>query len=139
MNPEEVFDRLEDIAALDDFAARSSELADAWSQSEDGFEAVEPILQFMELHPSLDFGMPGPLVHFVERYYGRGYEQKLFDSISRRPTNHNVWMLNRVINGTKDPSIRQRLIEILKRARDNPVTDENARSLANRFLSRLSA
>jgi hypothetical protein len=23
----------------------------------------------MESHPSLDFGVPGPLVHFVERFY----------------------------------------------------------------------
>ena len=30
----------------------------------------------MELNPGLDFGTPGPLVHFVEQFYGNGYEQK---------------------------------------------------------------
>jgi len=137
MNPKEVFDRLEDIAAMDDFATRSAELVDEWSRLDDCFDAVEPILRFMERHSSLDFGMPGPLVHFVERYYGYGYEQKLLDSIRRKPISHTVWMLNRVINGAKEPDIRNHLIGILKGVRNNPTIDENARNLANQFLSKL--
>ena len=112
-------------------------MVDEWSGSADGLDAVEPILRFMELHPFLEFGMPGPLVHFVERYYGCGYEPKLLDSIGRKPTGHTVWMLNRVINGTKEPRTRHRSIEILKGARDNPAADESTRSLAIRFLSKL--
>lgn len=139
MNTKEIIDRLDGITASDDFAARSSKLADEWSQAEDGFTAVEPILRFMELHPTLDFGMPGPLVHFVERYYGRGYEHKLLDSLGRKPTSHTVWMLNRVINGTKEPGSRRRLIEIMKDVRDNPATDGNACNIASRFLARLLA
>lgn len=46
------------------------------------------------------FGMPGAILHFVERFYKNGYEKLLVESIERRPTLHTVWMLNRIINGS---------------------------------------
>ena len=77
------------------------QLADELSNLADGFDAVDPILRFMEEHPDFDFGCPGPLVHFVETFYKKGYEDRLCQSIRRRPTLHTVWMLNRLINGSK--------------------------------------
>lgn len=64
------------------------------------FEAVEPILRFMEGHPDIEYGTPGYLVHFVEHF--PAYEEKLMASIERQPTPHTEWMLNRVINGERD-------------------------------------
>ena len=58
--------------------------------------AVEPLLQFIERHPVSDFGMPGEIVHYLESL--EGYEDKLVDSINRRPTLHTVWMINRIKN-----------------------------------------
>ena len=42
--------------------------------------------------------MPGPIVHFMESYYKKGYEDELLKSVKRKPTQHTVWMLNRVLN-----------------------------------------
>jgi hypothetical protein len=138
MNTREVIAHLEESASCEDFVARAADLMDELSRSPQAFDAVEPILRFMELHPELDLGTPGPLVHFVERFYGHGYEQKLVESIDRKPIGHTVWMLNRIINGTKGADERRHLIEILERARDNPKTEEGARDLASRFLTRLA-
>jgi hypothetical protein len=88
----------------------------------------------MERHPALDFGMPGPLVHCAERFYGRGYEAKLLDSIGRRPTACTVWMLIRVINGTREPGARHQYLEILNGVRDNPAVDATARRVARQYL-----
>ena len=107
MSPEEITNKLKMIAYSQDLALESGLLIDGWSQSPDAFDAVEPIMRFMEDNPALDFGMPGPLVHFVEMFHRRGYEEKLIDSVNRRPTEHTVWMLNRLINGTDDPRQRQ--------------------------------
>ncbi len=137
MTPEEVSDQLEHLASAEDFASRSAELVDRWNAAEVGFEAVEPILRFMEEHRSIEFGMPGALVHFVERFHRNGYEEKLLDSISRRPTRHTVWMLNRVINGTSEPATKQRLITAMAHARSNPLVDSNALNQIQRFLERL--
>lgn len=53
-----------------------------------GIEAVTPLLELMERHPMDDFGMPGAIVHFVERFYKNGYEELLIESVKRRPTMH---------------------------------------------------
>lgn len=134
MTPNDVLRQLEDIAATDDFAARSLDLVEEWSRSASACDVVEPILQFMERHPALDFGMPGPLVHCAERFYGRGYEAKLLDSIGRRPTACTVWMLIRVINGTREPGVRHQYLEILNGVRDNPAVDATARRVARQYL-----
>jgi hypothetical protein len=67
-------------------------------------ESVESFLRLIENNPKTDFGMPGPLVHFLEKYYKNGYENKLVESVRRQPVPHNVWMLNRIINGSKGDS-----------------------------------
>jgi hypothetical protein len=131
--------QLQRIASADDFSALSAELAEAWSTSGAAVDTVDPILQFMEQHPDLDFGMPGALVHFVERFFGKGYEGKLVESIQRKPTSTTVWMLNRVINGTKSPDAKQWLIAVMKGAAQNPATDQQTRQLVSHFLARLSA
>ena len=65
-----------------------------------GSASIEPLLYFIEEYPLVDFGFPGVIVHYLERFYKQGYEEKLIDSLNRRPTRHTVFMLNRLINGT---------------------------------------
>ena len=101
MTPDEVINELEAIANAKDFVFHAYELTDSWAASNAGFEVVEPVLRFMEKYPSIDYGTPGPLVHFVERFFGKGYEAELLESIKRNPTPHTVGMLNRLINGMK--------------------------------------
>ena len=121
MKAQEIKTQLQSIASADDFAARSLALTDAWSTAGAGPEVVEPVLQFMEEYPVIDFGTPGPLIHFLERFYGQGYEDKLILSIQRRPTSHTLWMLNRLVNGARSPDLRQRLIALMERATINPA------------------
>lgn len=47
------------------------------------YEFVEPILEIISTNPSVDFGMPGDLVHFVEKFYKKGYEELLIDSVKK--------------------------------------------------------
>lgn len=52
----------------------------------------------MERHPLISSGTPGALVHYVESFYKKGYEELLEKSVRNAPTVHTVWMLNRLIN-----------------------------------------
>jgi hypothetical protein len=133
------FDELGNIAESKDFAAESYALSERWISLDVGVEAVEPIFRFMEAHPNIDFGSPGPLVHFVERFFGSGYEEKLLDSLARKPTQHTVWMMNRLINGVDKAGLRHRYIVVLRRARLHPDADWDARKQIDHFLERLSA
>jgi hypothetical protein len=120
--------QLESLATESDFAEQSGALVESWVSAGVGRDAVRPILQFMEEHPTIDFGLPGPLVHFTERFYGNGYEQELLLSIQRRPTQHTVWMLNRLINGTRDGATKRQYIAVLESANKIEGADQNTRA-----------
>lgn len=136
MNPSEVTAELEGIAdAGDDFEWQSLRLTEKWKSDPNGFEAVEPILRFMEKHPGVDYGAPGPLVHFVECFHClHDYQGKLVQSVERQPTPHTVGMLNRMINGTPDPTARQALISVLERVLHNAAADPMTRERAFDYL-----
>ena len=57
------------------------DLIDAINQYPEPFELVEPILEIIATNPQVDFGMPGDLVHFVEKFYNQGYEELLIASV----------------------------------------------------------
>lgn len=134
MTSDEITSQLEAIADSDHFVADAYELTDALTAAHGGIETVEPILRFMEAHPDIDYGAPGPLVHYMEDFSDKGYEEKLLESIERQPTPHTVWMLNRVINGTKNTAVRRQLLAIMDRVRLNPRADEDTIQEANNFL-----
>ena len=95
-------------------------------------DSVQPLLRLMERHPLTDFGSPGPIVHFVERFYQKGYEEELLLSLKRMPTLHTVWMLNRLINGTDQAEV---YLELLKEISENASYDKEIREEALHFLS----
>lgn len=138
MTPQEITSQLERLPSTDDFASLSTDLVDQWESADVGFEAVEPVLRFMEEHPSIDFGSPGALVHFIEKFYHHGYEEKLLESIVRKPIGHTVWMLNRVINGAKIPATKQQYVSAMISAKSHPLTDSYTLDQINHFLERLN-
>lgn len=89
-------------------------------------EAVEPLLQLFERHPTAYFGDPGAIVDFIERFRGE-YENILAASVKRTPTVTTVWMLNRCINaGEHTEEYRSILKEIAGRTDVDKVIKENA-------------
>jgi hypothetical protein len=125
--------RLQEAVRREDFIGIAEDAVEALQTHSDSLAAVEPILRLMEDHTDVDFGMPGPLVHFVERFFGRGYEDRLLESLRRRPTRHTVWMLNRVINGVRGPQ-KLRYVGELKGILVRPGVDDETRALAQALM-----
>ena len=100
----------------------------------DSFEYVSFILRLMEENPNLDFGVPGPAVHFVEKFFQKGYEELLLESVNRRPTIHTLWMLNRIINS---PALKdkEKYLSALKSISENENELDSVREEARSFLS----
>lgn len=92
------------------------------------------IFEVMENHPYLDYGMPGPIVHFMELYYKNGYENELIYSLKRMPTEHTVWMANRILN---DPTYsgREELIGILQDSLYREDVNEGLKDSIKKFLN----
>lgn len=98
------------------------EVRQAMMQLANPGELVAPILEIIGTNPTTDFGMPGDLVHFVECFSNKGYEELLFDSVMKMPTAHNIWMLHRCFNNPKDPrrDAYKMLVSALKQANTTP-------------------
>lgn len=98
-------------------------------------EYIKPILDLMESYPNLDYGMPGPLVHFSETFYKNGYEELLVNSVSKKPTLQTIWMLRRIIN---DPKLHNRTVylEILENLLNRDDINENIKNKVDNILSK---
>lgn len=100
----------------------------------DSLENVKRILTFMEKHPDVDYGMPGPLVHYIERFFLKGYEELLYDSVKNSPTEHTLWMLNRIINSPKLIN-RDKYLTLMKGIAVSDNVPKQIRSEAKLFLN----
>lgn len=111
----------------------TNEVLEKIKQESNAFEYLPFIFSVMEENPELDYGMPGPIVHFMESYYGKGYEGMLLRSVQNIPTSHTVWMLNRVIN---DPKLcnREIYIEVLKSSLNRNDISQPVRTDIENFL-----
>lgn len=89
---------LHDAITEDQEFELADEVMDAMEAYPQPFDLVAPILDFISNHPEVDFGSPGELVHFVEKFYHKGYEDLLLESVQKNPTVHNIWMLHRCYN-----------------------------------------
>lgn len=132
MEKRDVYRELQGIRNDSEFAEKSGRLTEQWTAAELDITAVKSVLKFMEENGTVDYGMPGPLVHYVETYFGKGYEALLVQSVSRAPTEHTLWMLNRLINGTKDRATRQAYVVVLQSAARSP--DPTVADAARHFL-----
>lgn len=128
-----VIKEIESAVGTDDFEFIMEENIMKLEADGVGIEAVTPLLELMERHPMDDFGMPGAIVHFVERFYKNGYEELLIESVKKRPTIHTVWMLNRVMNGSEN---KNDYLEIMKEVTERSDVEEAIKSSASKFMDR---
>jgi hypothetical protein len=133
MKRAELLKRLERAKDAADFINAQYELsADLGAAGLDA-GTVTTILRFMEANPELDFGTPGPLVHFVEGLPRDEYDPLLVASVSRKPTRHTLWLLNRVLNATNAGADREKLIGLLRTVAHDS-TDRFVREAARDYL-----
>jgi hypothetical protein len=113
---------------------RQDEMVERWRAQGADLAAVESVLKFMEQHPGWDFGTPGTLIHFVEKFFRKGYEALLVQSVARTPTVHTLWMLNRLINGEQDAQTKAAYLALLSRVASDSGNDESVIDQAREYL-----
>ena len=69
----------------DELTRLSQEAVDEMMENRVGLEAVPHILALMERHPLASFGTLGSLVHFMEGFYGSGYDGCCSNRCAVRP------------------------------------------------------
>ncbi|WP_294562609.1 hypothetical protein [uncultured Bacteroides sp.] len=93
---------------------------------------IEPLFELLERFPFFNFGNPGNIVRYLERFDNEVYVPLLYDSVRREPTEYNVWMVNRYLN-TLDSTEKAEGIMILEEALQKDI-DEGVKEWINEFL-----
>ena len=127
-----IIKKIEDNINCDDFEIVMIDCIEDIKRNHNQLASVKPLLQLMERNPLIHFGDPGAIVHFVETFYKKGYEEELVNSIKRKPTLHTIWMLNRIINGADN---KEYYLSLLKKIYENKSYDKEKREEALYFLS----
>jgi hypothetical protein len=115
------------------FVGPAYDITEELEKHENAFEAVAPLFGLIEKYPEFDFGAPGPIAHFIEKFYRRGYEELLIDSLQRKPNAYSIFLLHRVING-EEGSKREEYIELLRSLAKNTSLDEDVVEAAQESL-----
>lgn len=130
---EKLIEQMEEHVDCDDFEKVQEECLSQLESENLGISAVEPLLIFMERHPLSDFGMPGAIVHYVEQFYKKGYEDLLIDSVTRRPTLHTVWMMSRIRNASANADKYEKVLNDILEKQD---IEEEIKTSVKEFLPR---
>ena len=119
---------LHDAITEDQEFELADEIVDAMEASPQPFDLVAPILELIANHPEVDFGSPGELVHFVEKFYHQGYEDLLLESVLKSPTVYNIWMLHRCYNDN-DPNLVRQIQTLVEELKKDKTLDSQVRSM----------
>ena len=128
LTKDDVLVALHDAITEDQEFELADEIVDAMEAYPQPFDLVAPVLDFISEHPEVDFGSPGDLVHFVERFYHQGYEDLLMEVVGKRPTPHNIWMLHRCFNDN-DPNLVPQIQALVGELKKDKTLDSQVRSM----------
>ena len=109
----EIIDTIDD-SNISDLDALCEDIIELNNEGWDTAILMDPLFRILEENSDFDFGMPGQIVHKLEKHYKKGLEEELFKSLNRKPTFYTLWMLNRIINGTSDTKEKEGYMEMLK-------------------------
>lgn len=79
---------------------RLYEILEGFEASPDNAGVIPAMFRLMERCTGADFGSPGPMVSWIEKLGVENYLGQLVESVGRRPTYLNLWMVNRILNVT---------------------------------------
>ena len=108
------------------------EVGEAMMRLSNPFDLVEPILEIIGTNPTVDFGMPGGLVRFVESFYKKGYEELLIASVKKNPTAHNIWMIHRCYNEINNP-MREKFKELIMELKEDSSVSQEIKAEIDEF------
>ena len=132
MTKEEIITQLQNAAKEDEAYYMDDDLIDAINEYPEPFELVEPILEIIGTNPTVDFGMPVDLVHFVELFYKHGYEELLVSSVRKNPTAYNIWMVHRCFIDVNNPK-RDMFVKLIKELKDDSSVSTDIKKEIDEF------
>ena len=110
----------------------TNEILEEICKNEMGEEYVEFLINFMSDNPDIDYGVPGPVVHFIEKYPVDFYLGFLLKAIERKPNDTLLWMLNRIAN-VSDKKDKKKYMDVFQKTAKRKDIDAITKDTALRF------
>lgn len=132
MTKDEIIAKLRNLAKPNEDFIISDNVLNAMNNYADKSELVEPIIKVISENPLTDFGLPGELVHFVEKYSKQDYEEILIKYVSKMPTYHNIFMLHRCYNDFKNP-FHEEIVKTISNIKNNKNTSDEIKKCIDEF------
>ena len=123
--------KLEEAILKEDFF-ETSEILDEIYNNGIGEEYVEFLINFMSDNPDIDYGMPGPIVHFIEKHPIEYYLGFLLKAIEKKPNGTLLWMLNRITN-VADKISKEKYTDVFKKTAERKDIDAITKDTALEF------
>jgi hypothetical protein len=109
------------------------DLCEELENRQDKNMAIQALFTFIENNDGKDLGSPGPIVKLLEQF-NEIYKIKLYESIQRKTTFYNLWMLNRYLNSINNGPEKENGMKILKSVENNDNLSDYIRERAKEFL-----
>lgn len=122
-------------ASCDGLVDYLTSILDDADEAEVGELTFSEAFLLIERNAGAHLGNPGPLVHFLERFYPR-YCGHLVESVRRCPTAHTLWMLNRILNGSPSEQDRATFVRLLASVAADRNADAELQEQARGFWER---
>jgi len=110
------------------------QITEGYDNLRDKDRVVPSMFAVMERCGEADLGSPGPLVHCIESLGYEHYLAQLVDSVRRKPTYLNAWMVSRILNADIPEDHRQQLLVVLRTVSISPTASASVIEQANGFL-----
>lgn len=128
----EIKKKLVDAILNEDFDETYNILEAVYNEGKENY--VENLINFMMDNSDVDYGMPGPVVHYIEKYPTDFYVLYLLKAIEQKPNDTLLWMLNRIVNETYDEN-KEKYINIFKETIERKDIDDMTRKVATGFYN----
>jgi len=116
----------------DEFPLQVDELVEA--VPEELHESLIPsVFRFFEYYSLEECGMPGGLVHLIERYYPN-YKQMLMESLRKTPSLSSILMVNRILNSNLSNGERKEYITALVELSNNATVHDELQKEASDYI-----
>jgi hypothetical protein len=120
------------MAIINEDFYETNEILEGIYNSDEGEGYIQFLIDFMRDNPMIDYGMPGPIVHFIEKYPQEKYKLFLLSALNEKPNCHLLWMLNRIAN-VADDSDKKKYTEIFRNISERNDVDEIIKNDAKGF------
>lgn len=120
-------------AILDEDFYLTNDILERIKAEENGESYIHDLMEFMSENPALDYGMPGPIIHFIESYGIDKYIDTLLELENSKPNVYFNWMLNRIINVTEG-ELKEKYIKILQNVANRTDIEQYICDVAKEFV-----